>query len=327
MTTPTILSQSAIKDFQTCRKRYDYRFERGLVPKTTPIELTFGSAVHDGLQAHHLGRDEHIIEDVINQKAVSEPERINALAMLTGYRAKYPTEDFEVLALEQEFRLPLKHHDQSVAQTHDDFVRGGKLDGVIRRPDGVWLMEHKTAAKIDAAYLQKLWLDFQITWYGPVVEDIFGEPLRGVLYNVIKKLAKKEFHPVVGETDEEWDARYEAAKNKKLLKRKLSEGPAAYAERIFDAYRDPEMYHREEILLDRRLIDTVQREGSQIADDIRRARVFGSFYRNTESCFKWSKPCAYLPICQNLESPVIIENNYDVKPPHEELNTSMELSF
>jgi hypothetical protein len=318
---PSLLTQSLIRDFRNCRKLYELRFERSLVPLQDAYELGFGQLVHDGLQHWYTHHDIDKLAEFLAEKAVDPTMLPPAWAALRGYAARYATEDFTIVELEREFRLPLRDKTGAVS---GDWIRGGKIDGIVRRKNGLWLMEHKTASRIDAAYLSRLWLDFQITWYSPAVEELHGEPVVGVIYNVIQKLGRGEAVAKVGETDAEFQERYDAAKNKKLLKRRMGEDKSQYRDRLNAAYADPTMFHREEILLDRADISLVLQEASDIATDIDTARANGHWYRNTDQCFKWNKPCQYLPVCQSRENPLVIENQYLKRAPHTELELSKE---
>ncbi len=322
-----LITQSGARKFLGCRKAYEFRYERNLVTKVEPHELAFGTIWHDALQAHHLGQDAMA---VIREKCKSHQtndDMYNLVAMMRGYVERHghvDDEPFEVVALEQEFSVPLI--DPRSGKQIGEWKRGGKVDGIIRmrRSGKLWLMEHKTAARIDAAYLGKLWLDFQITSYSGVAAEVYGEPLEGVLYNVTRKLPKAQRARKLPETDGEWDVRYEAAKNKKLLKRKLGETDGEYAERLCHSYRDGEMFHREEILLDALSIDKVQLETAMIVEDINQARRDGTWYRNTDNCFKFYKGCEYLPLCRSHENPLLIDAHYTTKAAHSELSQPTE---
>lgn len=52
--------------------------------------------------------------------------------------------------------------------------------------DGLYLLEHKTAAAIDAGYLDKLWYDMQIALYTNYLRSQ-DYPIIGVIYNVLLK--------------------------------------------------------------------------------------------------------------------------------------------
>lgn len=318
-----LITQSGARKFLGCRKAYQFRYERNLVLKAEPHELYFGQIWHDALQAHHLGHD---AMGVIREKCKSHQtndDLYNLVAMMRGYLDRYgqpDNEEFEVVALEQEFSVPLI--DPRSGRQIGEWKRGGKVDGIIRRRSSgkLWLIEHKTAARIDAQYLAKLWLDFQITSYSGVAAEIYKEPLEGVLYNVTRKLPKVQRARKLPETDGEWEAREAAAKNKKLLKRKMGETDGEYAERLCHSYRDGEMFHREEIFLDQLSIDKTIAETAMIVEDINAARRDDTWYRNTDNCYKFYKGCEYLPLCRSHENPLLIEAHYTEKAPHSELS-------
>lgn len=322
-----LITQSGAKRFLSCRKSYEFRYERELVPNQEPHELWFGQIWHDALQAHHLGQDAMA---VIREKCKSHQtndDMYNLVAMLRGYIDRHGTpddEEFEVVALEQEFSVPLV--DPRTGRQIGEWKRGGKVDGIIRKRSSgkLWLMEHKTAARIDAQYLAKLWLDFQITSYSGVAAEIYKEPLEGVLYNVTRKMAKVQRARKLPETDAEFAQRQAEAKAPNRLKRKMGETDGEYGERLCHSYRDGEMFHREEIYLDQVSIDKVQLETAMIVDDIDRARKEGTWYRNTDNCFKWHKGCEYLPICRSNENPLLIDASYTKKAPHSELSVNTE---
>ncbi len=313
--TPFLLTQSSIKDFKNCRRLAKYKYEQQLwsIDEDTHA-LYFGSVMHDCLQAHHLGLS---YAGVIAGKAQTPEDRATLNALMWGYSQRWPKEDFEVIALEKEFRLPLRDPDGVSAQS---FVRAGKVDGIIRRADGVWLVEHKSASRIDAEYLSKLWMDLQITYYSAAVEEMLGEPVVGVLYNVIRKPSRAEMSLFVGETDAEWQDRYDAAKNKKLLKRKMSETIDDFRAKMVSLYAHADMFHREEIVLTADDMEEVLREAYSLARDWHNARTTGHWYRNTDHCYKWNRPCAYLPLCRSHENPLVLEANYTTKAPHRELD-------
>jgi len=304
-----LLTQSSAGDFRDCRKLAELRYERRLRPNEEPFELSFGSNMHTGLEFLWSGKPLEEAVTAATKKADTD-QSVVLEALLTGYRNRWDPKDWKVVAVEKEFRLPL--FDPATGQRHPYFDRGGKLDVVLRRKSTgrLWLMEHKSAARVDASYLSKLWLDFQITYYVLCGEEIFGEEFEGVLYDVVIKPSRKEMQRFIGESDAEWEARYEKAKNKKLLKRKMSETVEEFRTRMADFYADPESFHREEILLAREDIDLVAQEAWDLAEDWTRAKREGRWYRNTSRCFKWNKACAFLKVCQTREAPAVIEAGF-----------------
>jgi len=71
----------------------------------------------------------------------------------------------------------------------------------------------------------------------------------------------------------------------------------------------------------------VQDEVWEITQQFLDARRRGKFLPNTSFCFAWSRPCEYLPLCQNGGNPALLGNLYDIVPPHEELAAASELDF
>ena len=92
--------------FRNCRKAAQYRYVLDLVPIERDRNLAFGSLVHEALETWHRTRDLAATLDVIDRacanRTANEDERRTwhlATAMLRGYAARYPTEDFEVVAV------------------------------------------------------------------------------------------------------------------------------------------------------------------------------------------------------------------------------------
>ncbi len=321
------LTQSSAAAFRSCHKKAYLRYELGWSPRVQPAPMRFGNLVHDGLQAYHLGQDPN---PIIKLKAQTQEDRIAAMAMLKGYHTKYGdetgTDGFDVLALEKEFSLPLFDDDGNEIA---GWKRAGKLDGVVRkRSDGkLWLLEHKTASKIDSSYLARLWIDFQITYYSDVGIAVFGEPINGVIYNVLQKPSKADMTLFVGETDAEWQARYDQAKNKKLLKRKLSDTMDDFQARMNKHFSNPANYHREEIFLTEADKALVSREAYETSVDWQSAveRGENAFYRNTNSCYgKFNSACSYIQACQNGYNPAVMDAHYEKIKAHSELEALPE---
>jgi hypothetical protein len=300
-----LLTQSWKAAFQGCRRRARYRYRDRLVAYHEAAELRFGSLVHTGLEAHFKRQDPHA---AIDKSAIDSNDKAQAHAILSGYALRYSREDFEVIAIESAFVLPLLHGEGA-----------GKWDGVVRRKDGLWILEHKTASRIDAAYLSRLWVDFQIAWYAAAAEFVFREPVRGIIYDVIEKLPRDQRDQNLGETDAEWEARRAEAKQPNRLKRRTPESLDEYAARLDAAYRAPERFHREEILLSRDDLALAIEEMNEIAFEWGDAIARNAWPRNTNQCFVYGKPCSYLPICQSRENPVVIANQYRIEDPNREL--------
>ena len=121
--------------------------------------------------------------------------------MVTGYASCYPDENFEVVEVEKSFIGEIRNPD--TGRPSQTFVMAGKVDAIVKRPDGMYLLEHKTASTIDASYLDKLWTDTQIALYSHYLREL-GYPIVGVIYNV---LLKSRLQQKAGESEAEYAAR------------------------------------------------------------------------------------------------------------------------
>jgi len=99
--------------FLNCRRRYNFRHNRGLVPKVEATPLTFGSAMHGALDVWHKCRViEPAIEEFHRQFTEDldvDTKRTNAIGewILKNYAVQYATEPFKVLHTEMPFDLEL----------------------------------------------------------------------------------------------------------------------------------------------------------------------------------------------------------------------------
>ena len=312
--------------FRNCRKACEYRYEIGLTPHEKDPNLSFGSLIHDCLQLWHGTRDLaavlELIDDACSGRFGDESVRRDwhlARAMMTGYAAHYPHEEFTVIALEKTFEGPIINPATDAASR--SFVLAGKVDGIVRIGDDHYILEHKTASTIDADYLERLWTDFQIAIYSHYVEHALAIPITGVIYNVLGKARLQQGR---GETEEEYQARRAEliAKSKSgttTAKRKLPESDDDYQARLAEKYADPTMFHREMLYLSRDRFEILRAELWELTQAFLDARRRGVFYQNTSFCFNYNRPCAYFPICRSNGNPNVIENFYMITPPHEEL--------
>lgn len=283
--------------FRNCRKACEYRYEIGLAPREKDSNLSFGSLIHDCLQLWHGSRDLAAVLDLINRacdgRRADDSVRRDwhlARAMMTGYAARYPQEEFTVVALEQTFEGPIVNPATGAASR--SFVLAGKVDGIVRIGAEHYILEHKTAATIDADYLERLWTDFQIAIYSHYVERALAIPITGVIYNV---LGKARLQQGKGETEEEYQTRRAEliAKSKTgttTAKRKMPESDEDFQARLAEKYADATMFHREMLYLSRDRFEILRAELWELTQAFLDARRRGVFYQNTGFCFNYNRP-------------------------------------
>lgn len=322
-----ILTYSALSTFRNCRRRFWWRYVVEIVPinRGDPA-LRFGTIIHDALETHHSGGDPiPLIESRFSAlPAEYRGDRLLAIAMMQAYLRIYAVENFKVLELERPFETEIINPATGAASR--SFVMAGKMDALLGKDGGTWLGEHKTAARIDQAYLERLWMDFQIHLYSAYEEQITGRRVDGVLYNVLTKAKLKQAE---GETEEAFKVRHAelCASNKSgksTAKRQMPESDEDFAKRLAEKYREPGMFHREPLILSRDRVKSVLAEVWELTQALLIAHRGGitSFYQNTGDCWKYNKPCPYWALCLSENSPNVQANLYEHKPAHEELNAS-----
>lgn len=312
--------------FRNCRKAAHWRYVLEVVPLEKDRHLSFGSLMHECLEVWHRTRDLSAALDVIdrtcpNRAQEEEKRRVwhLATAMMRGYAARYAQEEFEVVALEKSFEGEIINPETDAASR--SFVLAGKVDGIVRIGDEHFLLEHKTAAGVDAGYLERLWTDFQVTVYAYYVEKALGVRIAGVLYNI---LVKARLQQSAGETEEEFEARRaeliaKSKTGKSSTKRRLPETDDEFQARLTAKYAEPEMFHRELLYISRDQFDTLRAELWELTQAFLDARRRDVWYQNTSFCFQYGKPCPYFALCRSGGSPNLLENFYERRPPHEEL--------
>jgi hypothetical protein len=321
-----VTTYSMWNQFRNCRKAAELRYLQHLVPLERDRNLHFGSLVHECLELWHGLRDLARVLDLIDRRCVARAQDEDqkrdwhlATAMMRAYTERYAEEEFEILALEQNFEGPIINPATGAASR--SFVLAGKVDGIVRIGGEYFILEHKTAGQLDADYLERLWTDFQITIYAHYVEQTMDIPITGILYNV---LVKARLQQSQGETEEEFEARRAEllAKSKTgrtTARRREPESDEDFQRRLAEKYADPAMFHRERLYLSREQFDILRGELWELTQAFLDARRRGVFYQNTSFCFNYQRPCPYFALCRSNGNPNVIENFYQRAEPNEEL--------
>ncbi len=333
-----VLTYSALNTFRNCPRKYKHRYLDHLQPREKPESFSFGCVIHAALELwYRTAGDANRLWKILDHVDAQFPGRAGdakeksawhlARAMMAGYAARYPSEDFEVVEIEKVFTGQIRNPD--TGRPSQTFVMAGKADGIVRLVDGLYLLEHKTASTIGSNYLDQLWTDTQIALYCFYLREL-GYPIVGVIYNVLLKTRLKQHE---GETQEEYEARRAAlaARNKSgrsTAQRQMPETDEEFQARLAEWYARPEAFHRERIYLSEDRLAMLQEEVWEITQQYLDARRRGKWLLNTSSCFSYQRPCEYLPYCQSGFNPNVRDNLFEIAPPHEELvkATEVELS-
>jgi RecB family exonuclease len=326
----TLLTYSALNTFRNCPRKYKNRYLDNLRPRERPEALSFGGVIHTAIELWYRSQNAEsrlndvlmYINDAFENRIVDAHQMTQwhlATAMIRGYADRYATEEFEVVEVEKEFVGEIRNPD--TGRQSQTFRIAGKVDGIVRCHDGLYLLEHKTAPSVDANYLDKLWTDTQIALYCYYLREL-GYPIVGVIYNVLLKSRLKQGK---GETQEEYEIRHAelAAKNKSgksTAKRQMPETDDEYQSRLTEWYSRPEAFHREFIYLSEDRLAMLQDEVWEITQQYLDARRRGKWLLNTSNCFSYQRPCEYLAYCQSGFNPNVADNLYEIAFPNEELS-------
>ncbi len=326
----TLLTYSALNTFRNCPRKYKNRYLDNLRPRERAEALSFGSVIHTAIELWYRSSNTEsrlrdvlaYIDDAFENRLVDANLMVQwhlATAMIRGYAERYGTEEFEIVEVEKEFVGEIRNPD--TGRQSQTFRIAGKVDGIVRCHDGLYLLEHKTASTVDASYLDKLWTDTQIALYCYYLREL-GYPIVGVIYNVLLKSRLKQGK---GETQEEYEVRHAelAAKNKSgksTAKRQMSETDDEFQSRLTEWYSRPDAFHREFIYLSEDRLAMLQDEVWEITQQYLDARRRGKWLLNTSNCFSYQRPCEYLAYCQSGFNPNVADNLYEIALPNEELS-------
>ncbi|MCZ7586493.1 MAG: PD-(D/E)XK nuclease family protein [Deltaproteobacteria bacterium] len=331
MTNPRMTSTYSMWSlFRNCRMACKLRYLDFLVALESDPNLRFGSAVHQFLECWHKHRDLTQVFDLIDRSypnRAADDDQLRdwhlATAIMKGYAALYPVEEFSVVELEKKFEGEIVN--PATGATSRSFTLAGKVDGIVRIGDEHFLLEHKTASILDSGYIERLWTDFQIILYCWYVEQVLGIRINGVIYNVI---VKAKLQQSKGESETEYEARRaeliaKSKTGKTTAKRRMPETNDEFQARLATKYTEPGMFHREILYISRDRFAVLQSELWELTQNFLDARRRDTWYQNTSQCFQYGRPCAYFPLCRSDFSPLVRDNHYRVEPPHTELSDNV----
>ncbi len=264
-----------------CPRAMKYRFEQGLERRVRREALVIGSAFHEGLEAssptaaaRYLGNHTDLWGE--NEADDLRKTQATVYGMVKGALEHWGTVD-QWTERNQEIKFDLPLINPSTGWPSRSFTLRGKIDEVSRDSRGKWwLVEYKTASQMPAySYVDRLYLDTQVTTYFYAAQRYLGIELAGILYRVVRK-------PSIRQTKKETVDDY--------CKRVIKD----YAKR-------PEFYFYEEQMIRSQgdLKEFEQRlwNISQLFLFYRRNNIWPM---NTSRCAEWGG-CDYIPLCRREE--------------------------
>lgn len=332
-----LLTNSRRNSFGSCHRKHYFEYELGRRPVSDADSLRFGTLAHKGLEAWFLAIYKGVeiaLQEAraailgTNTSEISDQYQIaTALALIEGYSARWGGEDFEVLAVEQEFQIPLMNPDTNgISRT---FRLAGKVDAVVRMGGRVLILEHKTSGEDigpDSRYWVKLAIDGQVSGYYMGVGGLGYEP-DGCLYDVLRKPSIRPGSVPVTDTDGikiVLDAEGNRVRTKDGKKFRETASTADgyflqsrpetteewYQRLTEDIATQPDRYYRR-LEVPRLDADLVEYLGDMwaVGREIAEAQGSGRWPKNPRSCDVYSG-CPYFEVCAGRES---IDNPYVFK--------------
>ena len=199
--------------FRRCRQLWDFEspMRQNYAYQGSIKPLDFGIAFHEALDEYYKPREEAYTHEVRWGLAISkfgeicDEQMARTLKATMGIDETSVREDF---AERKELGIGMLNHYFPWAEEHDDFevveseisfeveipemdvMYQGRIDALVKRDDGYWLLDHKTAAQFgDTGWLD---LDTQISAYCWAMTKRLGIKVNGMIYSEIKKSVPKE---------------------------------------------------------------------------------------------------------------------------------------
>lgn len=277
------LTNSARSTFLSCPQKYQYSYVYGLAPRKPSIPFLVGGLFHAELDLMYSSgsldvegmrdRVAAACEEVCKFPGMRAEDSDNiwmqqavVCGMVKGYAQLYLKRDlaeYKVVETEGSFD----------AKLDNGWTYHGKKDMVVLRKKDMklFLMEHKTAGRIDAGYVAKLPMDNQILGYGWAQRAKTGRKFDGVIYNVTKK---------------------------PQIRQRQTESLQQFMKRVEDDYHlNPGAYfYRETLTFGNEDLDRFGRELGRFVRNIDRAQAEGDFYQNAGHCTAMGT-CPFMKLC------------------------------
>lgn len=319
-----LMTNSRAKDARACKRLEHIKYEEGYRPvERAETEAFFGSLMHHGLEAWFravmakLPRTQWLELALAAIRAVkADPyELAKAEVMMTGYHARWCDEDFEVLAVEAEFRTELINPD--TGHKSHTWVLGGKIDAVIRDArQRILIAEHKTSSEDVSSgsdYWKRLRLDSQISTYFDGAKAL-GFDAEACLYDVLGKPGQRPYRATPLES-----RKFKADGTLYANQRAFDETPDEYKARLVEVVMaDPSKYFsRGEVVRLEAELDEARADIWAETKTLRENKLAGRKPRNPESCVRYGSACPYFGVCTgeaSLDDPRLFTRTAKVHP-------------
>ena len=275
-----LLTKSRLSAARQCQRLHDILYVQGYRSVDESAPLRFGTLMHSAL------------ESVWKREPVVFPTEADAFdmaklrPMIAGYQARWDLDQYEVLGIEKEFRVPLINPDTGASSK--TFELGGKFDLLLREKSTgrMTIGEHKSSSEDltpGGAFWSRTRMDSQLSIYFIGAKALGYDP-SAIMFDVLAKPAIRRLEVnskrSVPETAEEFEAR---------VVEKIAAEPDRY-------------YARGEVVRLESDVEEAMRDVWQSAQQLRDAARLGRSPRNPDACSKWGRLCQFFPVCSGAES-------------------------
>lgn len=196
------VTYSFLSEFLNCREQARLSYVEGWSQKGLIEAFEFGNCIHNCLEAYGKNRRRRFDHNALLNKyridrsrnlTAAEQDELKRIvetaklvwpAYLNWWENKKGMEtlpDCEFVSLEEDFKFAHQLPDGS------EIILRGRIDGLLRYKGKLWLMENKTKSVVDERIADYLPHDMQTMMYCHCMQVIYGEPVEGVLYNVVRR--------------------------------------------------------------------------------------------------------------------------------------------
>ena len=307
----SVLSNSAIACYRSCPRKFKYRYVKLRRTRRVTEALRFGSFFHCGLNAW-WGTDGPAEEKLcaaliaMRKRAEERPDDadpydlVKAEELILGYTARWGNEDYETVAVEKQFDVPLVNPESG--RPSKTYRVQGAIDVVARRNGKLFQVEHKTTSSDitpGADYWRKVSaLDPQVSTYLSAARAA-GYELDSCVYDVVRKVGLRP-----GKATPEESRKYTKDGFLYKTQRAEDETPEEFRERVRATIAEsPEKYYARGPIV-RLEQDEKEHAGDiwQTAAMIRLSENSGHFPRNPGACEQFHTMCEFFDVCSGVAS-------------------------
>lgn len=180
MTHRNSFDYTAMSQFLTCHRKYDYRINKGLVGKTVATPLTFGSAIHTALDEWYKERDVDAAVGIFHRDFTEDLEvdtkRTGDMGewILRNYHSQYQDQPWKLVHSEMKFDLPLPNGNKFQ----------GRIDKVIDWDGTLWVVDHKSTSRMGQGFFKMAEPNMQFTGYVWAAKQL-GYNVVGIILDAI----------------------------------------------------------------------------------------------------------------------------------------------